>query len=173
MLAPGQKVGPGVSVLKYDQAPPKPLKFNDDGTFTITGALDFLTRQLLEGRIAAAGQDRYTLRPALAGSLPVSFLNDLEARSSGRLPGLLRLQLGVWSGQTPPPRVAAVTLLQHPQAQALAQYPTLKGLIGGTVGPNLCMVQPGQEQALELALGALGLTPSMRFLLHRAPPLIC
>jgi len=159
MLAPGQKVGPGIDILKYDQAPPKPLKFRDDGTFTITGELDFLTRQLLEGRIAAAGQNRYTLRPILAGSLPTSFPNDLEARSSGRLPSLLRLQLGVWSGQTPPPSVATVTLLQHPQAQTLAQHSALKGLIGSTIGPNLFAVQAGKEQALEIALGALGLTP--------------
>ncbi|UBV44711.1 helicase-associated domain-containing protein (plasmid) [Deinococcus taeanensis] len=164
MLASGQKVQPGISILKYDQVPPKTLKFGDDGTFTITSELDFLTRQLLEGRIAAVGKERYLFRPALAGGLPTSFLNDLEARSSGRLPSLLRLQLGVWSGQTPPPRLAAVTLLQHPQAQGLAQHPALKGLIGGTVGPNLFAVPAGQEQALETALRALGLTPHRELL---------
>jgi hypothetical protein len=170
MLGAGQQVKPGIHILNYDQPPPKTLKFGADGAFTITGELDFLTRQLLEGRILAAGnekagqekavQQKFSIRPTSPGSLPSSFLSNLEARSSSRLPAPLRLQLGVWSGSVPPPSVAAVTLIQHPQAQALAQHPALKDFIGLSLGPNLFTVQAGKEQALETALNALGLAPT-------------
>lgn len=159
LLGPEQKIPSGVPLLNYDQAPAKTLKFSADGSFTVTGELDFLTRQLLEGRLMAAGKEKYTVRPVSPGGLPSSFLNDLEARSVGRLPATLRLQLGVWSGQMPLPGVAAVTLLQHPQAQALAQHPALKEFIGPSLGPTLFTVQTGKAQALETALGALGLAP--------------
>ncbi|UQN09600.1 helicase-associated domain-containing protein [Deinococcus sp. QL22] len=162
MLAPGQKLRPGIPILKYDQPPAKTLKFSADGSFSVTGEQDFLTRQLLEGRILTAGKDNYTLRPTLPGGLPTSFLSDLEARSSSRLPGTLRLQLGVWSGSVPPPSVAPVTLIQHPQAQALAQHPALKEFIGLSLGPNLFTVKAGKEAALETALSALGLAPNRK-----------
>ncbi|MFB9993138.1 helicase-associated domain-containing protein [Deinococcus oregonensis] len=162
MLAAGQKIQLNGPVLNYDQPPPKTLKFSADGSFTVSGELDFLTRQLLEGRIVASGKEKYTIRPTSPGSLPSSFLSGLEARSSGRLPATLRLQLGVWSGSVPLPSVAAVTLLQHPQAQALAQHPALKEFIGLSLGPNLFTVQAGKEQALEAALSALGLAPNRK-----------
>ncbi|THF69822.1 hypothetical protein E7T06_09965 [Deinococcus sp. Arct2-2] len=162
MLGPEQQIQAGVNILNYDQAPAKTLKFGADGSFSLTGEQDFLTRQLLEGRVVPAGQDKYTVRPTPPGGLPTSFLTDLEARSVGRLPAPLRLQLGVWSGSVPPPSVAAVTLIQHPQAQALAQHPALKDFIGPSLGPTLFTVQAGKEAALEAALNILGLAPNRK-----------
>ncbi|MFK7604251.1 helicase-associated domain-containing protein [Deinococcus sp. SM5_A1] len=160
MLQPGQPLPHGVTTLNYDVAPPKSLKFSADGSFTVTGELDFLTRSLLAGRIAAVRPQQYVIRPATPGQLPRSFLTDLEARSSTRLPAPLRLQLGIWSGAVPPPNVATITVIQHPQAQALAQHPSLKALIGISLSPSLLTVHAGKEAAFETALHALGLTPN-------------
>ncbi len=158
ILEPGQNIAPHIPVLNYEQGPQKVLNFSADGSFSVTGELDFLTRQLLDGRVAG-GPQKYTVKPTIPGSLPHSFLRELEARSSNHLPATLRLQLGVWSGLVTPPSVAAVTLIQHPQAQTLAQHLSLKDLIGIVLGPTLFTVQPGKEPAFEAALISLGLSP--------------
>ncbi|MCD0167692.1 hypothetical protein, partial [Deinococcus sp. 12RED42] len=69
-------------------------------------------------------------------------------------------QLGVWSGQTPPPSLASVALLSHPQAAALAAHPRLKGLIGPVIGPNLFTVDAANVDAVRRALDTLGLSPT-------------
>jgi Helicase conserved C-terminal domain len=159
MLEPGQLLAPHALTLTYDQAPRKVLDFRADGSFSLTGPLDFLLRHLLDGRVDG-GPHRYTIRPTPPGRLPQTFLGELEARSSGRLPATLRLQLGVWSGVLAPPSVAAVTLIQHAQAQTLAQHPSLSDLIGTVLGPTLFTVQPGKESAFQAALSTLGLSPT-------------
>lgn len=154
------KLPSGTPVLLADGSPTQTFSFNPDGSFRAEGSVDLHARGLLRGRVTTRPDGRLELRPTAPGGLPASFLPDLEARVKGRLPGALRLQLGVWSGQTPPPSLASVALLSHPQAAALAAHPRLKGLIGPVIGPNLFTVDAANVDAVRRALDTLGLSPT-------------
>ena len=154
------KLPSGTPVLLADAPPTATFSFGPDGSFRAEGSVDLHARTLLRGHVNTRPDGRLELRPTAPGGLPASFLPDLEARVKGRLPGSLRLQLGVWSGQTPPPSLSSVALLSHPQAAALAAHPRLKGLIGPVIGPNLFTVDAANVDAVRRALDALGLSPS-------------
>uniref|UniRef100_UPI0025BF03F3 hypothetical protein n=1 Tax=Deinococcus sp. TaxID=47478 RepID=UPI0025BF03F3 len=162
-LLPGTapfKLPSGTPILLADTPPTATFSFNPDGSFRAQGSVDLHARSLLRGRVSTRPDGRLELRPTTPGGFPTSFLPDLEARVKGRLPGALRLQLGVWSGQTPPPSLASVALLSHPQAAALAAHPRLKGLIGPVIGPNLFTVDAANVDAVRRELDRLGLSPT-------------
>ncbi|ULH14593.1 helicase-associated domain-containing protein [Deinococcus sp. KNUC1210] len=162
LLLPAQerKVGKTVPTLRYDAPPAQVLSATAGGLLKVNGELDFLGRALLS-QFTQPQRGGYALRPPAPGTvLPSTLLRDLEARTKGHLPALLRLQLDTWSGLQPPPALGTVTLLQHPQAAALLQHPALKPLLEGALGTTLLLVKTGQQQALTLALQELGLTPA-------------
>ncbi|MFC4454391.1 helicase-associated domain-containing protein [Deinococcus sonorensis] len=160
LLLPPSPVTPaGAAVVRYDRPPARSLQVLPDGRLQRRGELDFLARRWLAA-LAERDGDTYTLRPAAPGQLPGAVVRELEARVEGELPAVLRLQLGVWSGVQPPPVLASATLLQHPQAAELAQYPQLADHLVGPLGPGLLLVQAGQEEALRAALAQLGLGPA-------------
>jgi len=157
LLQAEQKPPAGSTVLRYDAEPAKSIRALPDGRLKVTGALDFVARGLLDQHAGLEG-GTYTLRPPSRGEqLPVGLLRELEARLQGPLPALLRLQLGVWSGQQPAVGVAQVSVMQHPQAAVLATHPRLAPLVQAGLGPGLLLLHPGQEQALREELARLGL----------------
>lgn len=164
LLDADQKPPVGVSVLNYAAAPRETLKFSASGEFTLTAPLDLLGRALLAGRVERVGQEKYRFRPPAEGqSYPSGLLSDVEARTVGKLPEEVRLQLGVWTGRSPAPALSAVTLFQHPQAAALARLPRLAGLLGTALGAELYTVVAGKETELHAALAELGLPTTSQF----------
>lgn len=166
LLDKGQSVPRGTATLKYDAPPSKPLIFKESGEFAPDGPLDLMGRALLAGRVTADQRGLYRFVPPSSGLYPRNLIVELEARSSKRLPDSLRFQLSVWTGLTPSPTLANLTIVQHPQAQTLAKHPALKPLLGPNLSPTLLTVQAGQENAFHAALNNMGLTPKQELTLE-------
>ena len=160
--AAGRTIAAALPTLSYDGPPARSLSAAPGGLLKVTGELDFLGRALLaqytQPQNPSSARGGYALRPPAPGSsLPPTLLRDLEARTKGALPALLRLQLESWSGAQPPPALASVTVLQHPQAAVLLQHPALAPLLEGALEGGLLLVRAGQTEALTRELAALGL----------------
>lgn len=168
LLDAGRTPPVGTSILKYDAPPSKPLIFKDSGEFAPDGPLDLTGRTLLAGRVTANPEGLYRFVPPGDGQVyPRNLIPDLEARSRKRLPDPLRFQLSVWSGLTPSPAVANLTIVQHPQAQMLSKHPTLHPLLGPELSATLLTVQAGKEAAFLRAMSELGLTPKQEMTLEK------
>ncbi|WP_135230514.1 helicase-associated domain-containing protein [Deinococcus fonticola] len=164
LLDAGKKPPVGVSVLNYADAPKETLKFSASGEFILTAPLDLLGRALLSGRVKQVGKEKYRFVPPAEGqTYPGGLLGDVEARTVGKLPEEVRLQLGIWTGRTPAPALSAVTLFQHPQASALARLPRLAGLLGTALSAELYTVTAAKEAQLQAALSELGLPTTSQF----------
>ncbi|MDO4245790.1 MAG: hypothetical protein Q4C89_07190 [Deinococcus sp.] len=163
LLDAGKKPPVGVTILNYAAAPKQVLKFSASGEFILASPLDLLGRALLAGRVKRVGGNKYRFLPPVGETYPSGLLGDVEARTAGKLPEEVRLQLGIWTGRTPAPALSTVTLFQHPQVSALARLPRLQGLLGTALGAELYTVPSGKETELHSALSELGIQTSAQF----------
>ena len=163
LLDAGKKPPVGVTILNYAAAPKQVLKFSASGEFILASPLDLLGRALLAGRVSRVEENKYRFLPPVGETYPSGLMSDVEARTAGKLPEEVRLQLGIWTGRTPAPALSTVTLFQHPQASALARLPRLQGLLGTALGAELYTVSSGKETELHSALSELGIQTTAQF----------
>ncbi len=144
---------------RYDQVPQRVIRFEPDGRFRLSGAPDFLLRQLLE--LTTPEGSYYRFDPQRLGASKLNVLALLQPRLvlDAPLPEHLRLLLSIWSGSAPAPSVAETVLFQHPQAAQLAKHPAIEPLLGGMLVPGYFWVKPGKVEPLLKVLQGLHIVP--------------
>ena len=159
-------------LVRIDYAQPRPpsLHIDEEALITADHTNDLLVLAQLNQWAKALPNDRWQLTQAsvAAAAKKGARYEQLEqlllVHSKNKLPRLIEIALRAWSGEWKKIELEQVIVLRCVDAtmlQALANSRQFKGLLRGTIAPNIALVKRESLDELKAQLAWLGLEPGL------------